>query len=96
MDTSIFTNIHVEPFINGLSDHDTQISYLQNVSLRPKHVATKRKIRLNNEYTINYFQALLKDETWDTVFKSTCVNDMYNKFQYSLLRNYEAILPYVM
>ena len=28
VDTSIFTNIHVEPFINGLSDHDTQIIYL--------------------------------------------------------------------
>ena len=91
--TSIFTIIHVEPFINGLSDHDAQIIYLQNVSLKPKHVATKRKIRLINEYTVSHFQALLKDETWDTVFKSTCVNDMYNKFQVSLLRHYEASFP---
>ena len=37
VDTSVFTNIHMEPFINGLSDHDAQIIYLQNVSIRPKH-----------------------------------------------------------
>ena len=36
---------------------------------------------------------MLKDETWDTVFKSTCVNDMYNKFQDFLLRHYEASFP---
>ena len=44
VDTSIFTNIHVEPFINGLSDHNTQIIYLQNVSIRPKHVALREKL----------------------------------------------------
>ena len=93
VDTSLFTNIHVESFINGLSDHDAQIIYLQNASLRPKHVAIKRKTRLINEYTVSHFQALLKGETWDTVFKSTCVNDMYSKFQDSLLRHYEAIFP---
>ena len=36
---------------------------------------------------------MLKDETWDTVYKSTCINETYCKFQGILLRNYEASFP---
>ena len=42
---------------------------------------TKKKSRLINEQTIKHFQALLKDETWDTVYKSACTNEMYSRFQ---------------
>jgi hypothetical protein len=46
-----------------------------------------------NEQTIKHFQTLLKDETWDTVYKSTCINEMYSKFQGIFLRYYEASFP---
>ena len=46
--------------------------------------APKRKTRIINEQTIKHFQMLLNDETWDTVYKATCVNEMYNSFQTTL------------
>jgi hypothetical protein len=36
---------------------------------------------------------LLEDETWDTVYKSTCTNEMYSRFQDVFLRYYEAGFP---
>jgi len=30
---------------------------------------------------------------WDTVYKSTCINEMYSKFQDIFLRYYEASFP---
>jgi hypothetical protein len=35
-----------------------------------------RKTRLINEQTIKHFQMLFNDETWDTVYKTNCVNEM--------------------
>ena len=36
---------------------------------------------------------LLNDETWHTVYKATCVNKMYNSFQTTLIRHFEASFP---
>ena len=36
---------------------------------------------------------LLNDETWDTVYKTNCVNEMQNRFQCIFLRHYEANFP---
>jgi hypothetical protein len=36
---------------------------------------------------------LLKDETWDTAYESTCINEMYSRFQDIFLRYYEASFP---
>jgi len=33
---------------------------------------------------------LLNDETWDTVYKATCINEMYNSFQTTPIRHFEA------
>ena len=52
--------------------------------------ASKRKTRIINDQTIKHFQMLLNDETWDTVYKATCVNEMYNRFQTTLIRHFEA------
>jgi phosphoribosyl-dephospho-CoA transferase len=78
LDMTIYDKIQVKPFINGLSDHDAQIICL-NIGSQ-QSVSKKKKTRLINEQTIKYFQTLLKDETWNTVYKTTCVNEMYNRF----------------
>jgi hypothetical protein len=36
---------------------------------------------------------LLKGELWDTIYKTTCINEMYNRFQGIFLRHYEASFP---
>jgi hypothetical protein len=71
----IYDKIQVKPFINGLSDHDAQIISINIGSQQ----SISKKTRLFNKQTIKYFQTLLKDEAWNTVYKTTCVNEMYNR-----------------
>jgi hypothetical protein len=81
VDTTIYDKIQVKPFINGLSDHDAQIICLQNANIGLQQSVSKIKSRLINEQTIKHFQTLLKDKMWDTVYKSTCINEMYSRIQ---------------
>jgi hypothetical protein len=46
-----------------------------------------------NEQTIEYFQMLSKDKMLDTLYETTCVKEMYNRYQYIFLRHYEASFP---
>jgi hypothetical protein len=81
VENMIYDKIWVKPFINGLSDHDAQIICLQNANIRLQQSVSKKKSRLINERTTNHFQILFKDATWDTVYQSTGINEMYSKFQ---------------
>jgi hypothetical protein len=81
VDVMICDKIQVKPFINGLSDHDAQIISLQNANIGLQQTVSKKKSRLISEQSIKHFQTLLKDEMWDTVYESTCINEMYSKFQ---------------
>jgi hypothetical protein len=44
---------------------------------------------LNNDQTLNNFQSLLWEETWDPVYDMTNVNKVFNNFQCILLKNFE-------
>jgi hypothetical protein len=70
---------------NKQSSHTLDFSSLQQS-------VSKIKSRSINEETIEHFQALLEDETWDTICKSICTNEMYSSFQ-DFLRYYEASFP---
>jgi hypothetical protein len=94
-DTTICPKIESIPFINGLSDHDTQITYLHQVNIVPQKAVQKRKLRLFNNHTIDYFQELLKNETWEQIYDSSCVNVAFNKFQETLVRYYETSFPII-
>jgi hypothetical protein len=93
VDTMTYDKIQVKPFINGLSDHDAQIICLQNANTGLQQSVSKKKSRLISEQTIKHSQTLLKDETWDTIYKTTCVNEMFNRFQGIFLRHYKASFP---
>ena len=93
VETSMFNNITVKPFINGLSNHDAQIICLQNKRLRFHPRDTNRKIRLINDQTVNYFRTSLKGETRDSMLNATCVNEMFNKFQDTFLNHFEGSFP---
>jgi len=90
VDTTMYDKIQVKPCINAVSDHDAQIICLQNANIGLQQSVSKKKSRLINEQTIKHFQTLLKDETWDTVCKTTCINEIYNGFQGIFLRHYET------
>jgi hypothetical protein len=58
-------------------------------------MSQRKKTRLINEQTIKYFQILLNDETWEKVYKTTSVNEMYYRFQSIFLLHYEASFPVI-
>ena len=95
VDKKIYDEVEIKPFVNGLSDHDAQIISLQKKNVTLPHTSQIRKSRLINEQTINIFQQLLSDETWDQVYSSTCPNETFNTFQEIFLRHYEASFPVV-
>ena len=90
VDISIYDNIEIEPFINGLSDHDAQIICLHKTNIIPQQKFSKKNSRLINDQTINSFQLLLKDDTWNQVYNSSCTNEIFNKFQDIFLKHYNA------
>jgi hypothetical protein len=55
VDTSIYDQIQIKPFINVLSDHDAQIICLHKINLTPQQNFPKRKSRVINDQTIRYF-----------------------------------------
>ena len=64
IDTSTVRKYELYPFINGLSDHDTQLLILRKGEKKEMecHTYIKRKI---NKYTIADFQLKLSHEMWE-------------------------------
>jgi hypothetical protein len=79
-------NYLIHPIINGLSDHDAQSITLYTFNLSPPTKKYKL-IRNINEHTINDFLIKLSYETWDTIFSTDDINDMFNSFLDSYLKN---------
>jgi len=95
VDTSMYDKIEIKPFINGLPDHDVQIICLHKSNITSQQNFQKKKSRLINDQTISSFQQLLKAETWNQVYNSSCSNETFNKFQEIFLRHYEASSPVI-
>jgi hypothetical protein len=95
VDMKICPKIESIPLIKGISDHDAQITFLHQKYIAPQKAIQKRKLRLVNNHTIDYFQDLLKNETWEQIYDSSCVNVAFNKFQETLVRHYETSFPII-
>ena len=93
VDTSICTKIESIPFVNGLSDHDAQITCLHQINTATQKVIRKKKLRIFNNHTIGHFQKLLQNETWEQIYDASCINVAFNKFQEILVRHYETSFP---
>jgi hypothetical protein len=85
-------NYSIHPIINGLSDHDVQSITLYTFNLNPRTKKCKL-IRNINEHTINDFLIKLSYETWDTIFSTEDVNDMFNSFLDSYLKFFYSSCP---
>jgi hypothetical protein len=72
-------NYSVCPVVNGLSDH-----YVQSITLHSFNMRTPTKIcmqiRKINKHTINYLLIQLGYETWDSMFSTDDINNMFNSF----------------
>lgn len=92
IDTSITGKYELYPFINGRSDHNTQLLILSIGEKKKKdsNTAIKRKI---NKYTIADFQWKLSHESWKKVFHGNDVNLIFNTFLNTFLRIYYSSFP---
>ena len=92
IDVSQFENYTVTPIINGMSDHDAQLLMIStDYSHVPLHkLKTTRKI---NKHTISDFLNKLSCESWNTIFNSEDVNDMFNSFLNIYLRIFYSSFP---
>ena len=81
-------NYTINPLLNGLSDHDTQILILDKLKIQNsrEHHYSKRLI---NEVTISDFKLNLSDVSWDEIFTEGSVDSLFNSFLHLL----ENILP---
>ena len=82
-------NYTIEPYINGLSDHDAQVITIDkacalNVNTDPYCV------RIINKNSIAEFQLQLSWGSWEGVFGGNDVNLMFNNFLNSYLRYYHS------
>ena len=93
--TSIYDQLQIKAFINGPSDHYAQIISLHKSNIISKQYFLKRRSRVINDQTINYFQSLLKEETWNQLYTASCVSEAFNIFHGILSRHYEASFPVV-
>jgi hypothetical protein len=66
----------INPFLNGLSDHDAQILILHNTKIQNliTYSYTRRKI---NESTISEFKVNLSYESWDEIFIDEDVDTIF-------------------
>jgi hypothetical protein len=70
------------PIINDLSDHDAQLLTINNVVAAVNLMPLKQRTRKINSVTVVQFQLLLKNETWESVYKDKDINNKYNSFLY--------------
>jgi hypothetical protein len=82
----------ITPIINWLSDHDAQIITFYSLRFRPL-IKNSILIWKINELTINNFLLKLSYETWDNVFSTDSVNEMFSFFLDSYLKLFYSSFP---
>ena len=82
-------NYTLEPYINGLSDHDAQVITTDNACAL--NVNTDPYcVRIINKNSIAQFKLQLSWESWEGVFGGNDVNLMFNNCLNSYLRYYHS------
>jgi hypothetical protein len=67
------------PFINWLSDHNSQIIQLHNINTQ-RQSNEIQIIRNSNKYSTTKLKIKLSYETWDNIFVKNDVNVIFNNF----------------
>jgi hypothetical protein len=88
-----FSSSSTSSIINGPSDHDDQYLMINNIAAAGNLIPLKQTTRKINTETIIQFQLLLKNETWETVYKDNDTNNKFNSFFFTVLHISEASCP---
>jgi hypothetical protein len=79
-DTTRFSSSSTSCIVNGLSDHDAQYLTINSIAAADNLISLKQRTRTINNETVMQFQLLLKNETWETVYKDKDINNKFNSF----------------
>ena len=82
----------MDPFINGLSDHDGQIIKLVNISIKKQPHEFKTIRNFNKEF-IHDFKTKLSYENWENIFGRNEVGSIFNNFHNTFLRIFNSSFP---
>jgi hypothetical protein len=66
---------------------------INNTAAADNLISLKHRTRKINNETIMQFQLLLKNETWETVYKDSDTNNKFNSFLFTFLDIFEASFP---
>jgi hypothetical protein len=69
----------IGPRVNGLSEHDAHIIYVNNSNLQTQNNCFQ-SIRKFNKNTMNEFMIKLSYETWDNIFVAKDVDTILTPF----------------
>jgi hypothetical protein len=87
IDTHKIINYSVCPFYNGLSHHDAQIIFINNINLQIQNSYTQSvRIFSTRKSSMNDFLIQLSYETWDSTFVDQDVDAIFNAFDNTYLR----------
>jgi hypothetical protein len=79
----------IRPHVNGLSDHDAQIPYLNNIASYNCITSRNFTKRFSN-VSRNEFLTQLSYETWDSVFVDQDIDSIFNLFLSTYLRIFNS------
>lgn len=82
----------IEPYPNGVSNHNAQILILHNKITHILPVGSYTK-RLINVTTMSEFKLHLSFESWENVFTESHVNTIFNNFLNTYLRIFYHCFP---
>ena len=94
INNTLLQHCNILPIQNGLSDHDAQYLLVKNLHINIDQTSGKYK-RIVTADKIGYFQKLLMEETWETIYQEKDVNNTFNTFLRLYLNMYEASFPIV-
>ena len=89
------SNYSINPYMNGLSDHDAQVLTLNDLC-QPTRPTKTTYVRNMNKQNITDFQFLLSWELWQDVFEVDDVNSKFNNFLNTYLRCYHSSFSKIM
>jgi len=96
LDRNKYKNFVIQPYYNGLSDHDAQLLTLYIALQKPFKPKLARTGRKYSDSSISDFKMNLSYKNWDSVFNSTCDNDVnaiFNNFLNMYLRIFYHSFP---
>ena len=94
LDKSKYTSYVIEPYFNGLSDHDA-LMLTMNVTLQKMDKITK-SVRIYDDCFVDEFILNLSYENWENVFNSqydSDINIIFNNFLNTYLRIFHGCFP---